>query len=93
MQFGIIVLSLISLSLRSIQLNMWKTSGITILQYRTPLLILLLLVTAFMGWHASKVKLSYDFARAIPTDHPKFIAYQQFKAKFGEDGNLLVIGV
>ena len=46
-----------------------------------------------MGWHASKVKLSYDFARAIPTDHPKFIAYQQFKARFGEDGNLLVIGV
>jgi len=72
---------------------MWKTLGITILRYRTPLLILLLLITAFMGWHASKVKLSYDFARAIPTDHPKFIAYQQFKAKFGEDGNLLVIGV
>ncbi len=72
---------------------MWKTLGILILKYRTTLLILLLVVTAFMGWHASKVKLSYDFARAIPTDHPKFIAYQQFKAKFGEDGNLLVIGV
>ncbi|HVE60225.1 MAG TPA: MMPL family transporter [Chitinophagaceae bacterium] len=72
---------------------MWKTIGITILKYRVPLLILLLLITAFMGWHASKVKLSYDFARAIPTDHPKFIAYQQFKSKFGEDGNLLVIGV
>ena len=46
-----------------------------------------------MGWQASKVKLSYEFSRAIPTDHPKYIAYQAFKSKFGEDGNLLVIGI
>jgi predicted RND superfamily exporter protein len=46
-----------------------------------------------MGWQASKVQLSYEFAKAIPTDHPKYIAYQQFKKTFGEDGNLLVIGI
>jgi uncharacterized protein len=46
-----------------------------------------------MAYHASRVKLSYDFSRTIPTDNPKYLDYQEFRRKFGEDGNLLVIGV
>jgi uncharacterized protein len=46
-----------------------------------------------MGYMASKVQLSYDFARAIPIDNPKYKDYQEFKKKFGEDGNLLVLGI
>ncbi len=46
-----------------------------------------------MGYWASKVRLSYEAARAIPADHPKYIAYKEFLKKFGEDGNLLVIGI
>ncbi|HVG12279.1 MAG TPA: MMPL family transporter [Flavisolibacter sp.] len=72
---------------------MWKSIGEGILRYRIALLVALLAITAFMGWQASKVKLSYEFSRAIPTDHPKYLAYQAFKSKFGEDGNLLVIGL
>ena len=63
------------------------------MRYKLLLTILLLAATAFMGWHASKVKLSYEFSRAIPTDNPKYKAYQDFRAKYGEDGNLLVIGL
>lgn len=55
--------------------------------------MILLGATAFMAWHASKVKLSYEFSRAIPTDNPKYKAYQEFRNKYGEDGNLLVIGI
>jgi predicted RND superfamily exporter protein len=47
----------------------------------------------FMGYEASKVELSYDYTRAIPTDNPKYQAYQKFLKTFGDDGNLLVIGV
>src|SRR5688500_20265928 len=72
---------------------MWKALGEAILKYKILLSLLLLGATAFMGWHASKVKLSYDFSRAIPTDNPKYKAYQEFRQKFGEDGNLLVIGI
>ena len=72
---------------------MWKALGEGILRYKLLLTILLLAATAFMGWHASKVKLSYEFSRAIPTDNPKYKAYQDFRAKYGEDGNLLVIGL
>ena len=72
---------------------MWKALGEAILRYKIIFLLLLLGATAFMGWHASKVKLSYDFSRAIPTDNPKYQAYQEFRSKYGEDGNLLVIGI
>ena len=46
-----------------------------------------------MGFYAAKVKLSYEFARAIPTDNPKYQDYVSFKKLFGDDGNLMVIGV
>ena len=54
---------------------------------------MLLGFTSFMIYHASKVELSYEFARAIPTNHPKYKAYQEFRKKFGEDGNLFVMGI
>ena len=72
---------------------MWYRLGRFILQNRIALLLLLLALTGVMGYHASKVQLSYDFARAIPVDNPKYHDYQEFKKKFGEDGNLLVIGI
>src|SRR6266496_704665 len=72
---------------------MWSSLGKFILKNRLFLLLILLAITAFMAWHASKVELSYEFARAIPTDHPKYKEYQEFRKKFGEEGNLLVIGI
>ena len=72
---------------------MWQLLGQFILKYRLFLLLILLALTSFMAYHASQVELSYEFASAIPTDHPKYKAYQEFRKKFGEDGNLLVIGI
>src|SRR5580704_9092790 len=72
---------------------MWERIAGFVLRRRLFLLILLLAATAFMGYHASKVQMSYEFARAVPVDNPKYLAYQNFKKKFGEDGNLLVIGI
>ena len=72
---------------------MWQSIGRFILKYRLPLLLTLAALTGFMAYQASKVQLSYDFSRAIPLNNPKYIAYQEFRKKFGEDGNLLVIGV
>ena len=72
---------------------MWQSLGRFILKYRLLLLLILAALTGFMVWHASKVQLSYDFSRAIPINNPKYKAYQEFHKKFGEDGNLLVIGI
>ena len=72
---------------------MWQRLGRFVVQFRLPLLLALLVITAGMGYLASKVELSYEFTRAIPLDNPKYKAYQAFREKFGEDGNLLVIGL
>jgi len=72
---------------------MWESIARLVLRFRLFLLVTLLAVTGYMGWRASAVKLSYDFNSAIPTDNPKYKAYQEFRQKFGDDGNLLVIGV
>ncbi len=71
---------------------MWGRLALFILRFRWPLLLIVGAITLFMGWHASRVQLSYEFTRAIPTDNPKYQAYQEFRKEFGEDGNLLVIG-
>ncbi|OQP64962.1 RND transporter [Niastella vici] len=72
---------------------MWEKIARFILRSRWILLILLLALTGLMGYHASKVQMSYEFARAIPTDNPKYQAYQAFRSQFGEDGNLMAIGI
>ena len=72
---------------------MWKRLGEFVLRFRAPLLILLLALTALMGYYARQVKLSYEFSKAIPTDNPRYREYLAFKEKFGDDGNLLVAGI
>jgi predicted RND superfamily exporter protein len=72
---------------------MWKRLAKFVLQNRLVLLILLFACTGLMAFYASKIKLSYEFSKAIPTDNPKYQEYLSFKKKFGDDGNLLVIGV
>lgn len=72
---------------------MWQRLGKFVIKHRGILLILLLAITCVMGFYASKVKLSYEFSKAIPTDNPKYKEYVAFKQKFGDDGNLLVAGI
>lgn len=72
---------------------MWRKLGQQILRYRFPLLVVVLLASAFMAWQASQVQLSYEFSKAIPSNHPANITYQEFRAKYGQDGNLLVVGI
>lgn len=72
---------------------MWKSLANAVVRFRVVLLVLLFAATAFFGWQASMVKLSYEFSKAIPTDNPKYLEYEAFKKKFGEEGGLLVIGI
>lgn len=71
---------------------MWTNLARFVLKNRLPVLIFLFLSTVVMGYFASHVKMSYEFARAIPTDNPKYKEYQEFRQKFGDDGNTMVIG-
>jgi hypothetical protein len=45
-----------------------------------------------MGYYAVQVKLSYEYTKAIPSDNPKFIVYNDFVKKYGVDGTTVVVG-
>lgn len=71
---------------------MWSYLGRAILRNRTTYLIVLLIITAFFGYEASRIQLSYAYARALPVDDPAYKDYMQFKELYGEDGSVMVIG-
>jgi predicted RND superfamily exporter protein len=72
---------------------MWQRLAKFVLKNRLLLLIILFAITALMAFFASKLKLSYEFSKAIPVNNSKYQDYLSFKEKFGDDGNVLVIGV
>jgi predicted RND superfamily exporter protein len=72
---------------------MWQTIGTFILRNRFWLLIVLGVLTIGAGYEATKVQLSYDFAKTVPAVDTDFIEYIKFKETFGEDGSVLVVGV
>ena len=72
---------------------MWNSVARFIIKNRLSLIILIGLITLFMGYHASTVQMSYDFARTVPPKDPDMIILNQFKAQFGEDGNVIAVGL
>ncbi|MFC5270938.1 efflux RND transporter permease subunit [Adhaeribacter terreus] len=72
---------------------MWKKIALFILKNRLSLIIVLALATAFMAWKAREVEMSYDFANVVQQDDPDMIYFKRFRQTFGEDGNVLVIGM
>lgn len=64
-----------------------------ILRYRLYLLIAIGLVTVFFAAQIPQLQLSYDFSQAVPANDPDLLFLKNFKQEFGEDGNVLVIGV
>ncbi|MGB5930596.1 MAG: hypothetical protein WBH03_20615, partial [Cyclobacteriaceae bacterium] len=72
---------------------MWTKLAHIVFKYRLYLIILLAGITVFMGIQASRIELSYDFAKIVPSDDPDMEYFQQFRDLFGEDANILAIGV
>ena len=71
---------------------MWYRLGQNILKFKKTYLFFLLLCTIVMGYFAAQIKLSYEYTKAIPSDNPKFIVYNDFVKKYGVDGTTVVVG-
>ena len=71
---------------------MWYRLGQNILKYKKTYLFFILLGTVVMGYFAAQIKLSYEYTKAIPSDNPKFIVYNEFVKKYGVDGTTVVVG-
>lgn len=72
---------------------MWNRVAQWIINYRLPLIVVIGLITAVMGYFATQVQMSYDFARTVPLNDPDMVTLTQFRQQFGEDGNIIALGI
>ena len=72
---------------------MWSRIADNIIRFRLPLMGCIAVITAFMGYYATQVEMSYDFTRTVPPNDPDMIFLNKFKEQFGEDGNLVAVGM
>jgi uncharacterized protein len=72
---------------------MWNKIAEYIIKFRLLLITIIGIVTVIMGYYASRVEMSYDFARTVPLEDPDMIELERFRAQFGEDGNVIAVGV
>ncbi|MBK6266692.1 MMPL family transporter [Marivirga sp. S37H4] len=72
---------------------MWTKLAHNVIKFRLPLIIILALITIFMGYRAKNIEMDYDLAQMVPDTDVDFIALNKFKDLFGDDGNILAIGI
>ncbi len=70
---------------------MWKIISNLILRNRILIICILSVLTGFLGYHATKIQLQYEFNKLLPSNDPTFLAYENFKTHFGHDGMMVVI--
>ncbi|HVA97955.1 MAG TPA: MMPL family transporter [Bacteroidia bacterium] len=72
---------------------MWASIAKIILRNRWKFVTVIAVITLFMAYKATQVQLTYEFAQLLPQTDSTSIEYQNFKNRFGLDGNVMVIGM
>ena len=74
-------------------MNFWtKVAGI-ILRNRYLVLIGIAIVTGLLASQMKYMKFSFTEANLLPEDHEANLQYNQFLKIFGEEGNLIILGI
>ncbi|MEZ0130632.1 RND family transporter, partial [Flavobacterium sp. LBUM151] len=76
----------------TIQVGFWEKLARIILKNRITILIVVALLTIFLGFQWKNLAMTYTEANLLPKEHKANKDYQKFLDKFGEEGNLIVIG-
>ena len=71
----------------------WNALARLILRNRVAILVIIGLFTALMVSQWDKMRFSYTEANLLPDDHFVNVDYNRFLEIFGEEGNLIVLGV
>lgn len=71
----------------------WSKTARLILRNRTLFLLLIVVLTVFFSLQWKHMRFSNTEANLLPDDHPINIEYLDFLDIFGEEGNLIVMGV
>ncbi|WP_428330645.1 efflux RND transporter permease subunit [Mucilaginibacter sp.] len=70
----------------------WKKLADLILKNRLLVLGLIVLSSLFMGYQASKVRITFNGGKVLPVTDSAYIRYMEFKRLFGQDASTMVIG-
>lgn len=70
----------------------WNNLANFVLRNKLVLLIVIGAITVFMGWSARNLEISYDYFRILPQEDTELKYYTEFRKRFGEDGNMIVVG-
>lgn len=71
---------------------MWAWLAGRVLRNRTAILIVIGLLTGWLGFEATKVGMNYKHGGLLPKIDSAYVEYERFLATFKEDGNVLVVG-
>ena len=74
-------------------MNFWTKLSRLILKRRIVILFLIAGATYFLATQTKHLRFSYSEANMLPSDHDVNVEYQGFLDLFGEEGNVLIIGV
>ena len=76
-----------------LNVGFWEFIARIVLRNRIAILIVIGLITLFLGFQWKNIKFTHSEANLLPDNHPVNIEYNAFLQKFGEEGNLIVVGV
>ncbi|ADV49336.1 hypothetical protein Celal_2040 [Cellulophaga algicola DSM 14237] len=71
----------------------WAKTANIILRNRILILFLVIALTVFLALQWDKMRFSSSQANLLPDHHPVNVQYQSFLKTFGEEGNVVVLGV
>ena len=74
-------------------IGFWSAVARFILRNRTFLLIVIAAITVFFAMQWKHMRFTYTEANLLPDDHTINVEYDRFLSEFGEEGNLIVLGV
>jgi predicted RND superfamily exporter protein len=72
---------------------MWNKLAHIVLKNRLALIISIGIITIFMAYQAKDVEFTYSFFTPVPEDDPDMMFFTEFKNEFGEDANVVAIGI
>ena len=74
-------------------MNFWTKIAGLILRNRYLVLLGIAIITGLLASQMKYMKFSYTEANLLPEDHEANIQYNQFLEIFGEEGNLVILGI
>ena len=77
---------------QTIKVGFWEQVARVILKNRITILIAIAILTIFLSLQWKNIEMTYTEANLLPKKHIVNQQYQDFLGKFGEEGNLIVIG-